>query len=751
MLRPLIALLVLATVACCADRPMAWEPLGLSGGGAMFVPTISPHDGREMMVECDMSAAYLTKDAGTTWRMIPHTQLGSNIQCAPVFHPVEPHTIVAADGWGGTLAISRDDGEHWEKLGEIGGRLRGGVAIDGEHPERMLAGSEDGVWRSLDAGRTWARCSGPAGAVVGLHLPAATPHPETARTWFAASVSGIWRSDDAGATWSACDAGLPWRDLRGFAASTPANGSGPYLWCTIPGKAVDGAYAGGIWRSSDGGAHWSSAMGDGLNREIKPFDQWAMGEVAQYHQLLACDSDPKRVYAFNANTGIPPPHHTAVYRSDDGGATWKPTFFPDPRYPGCNVEPDYTVATVHQFYQDIPGGVAIDPRHPDHVIQVDGGRCYLTADGGRTWTCGHTRPKPGQPEDKPLDWLCNGLVVTTTWNHYQDPSDPKRHYICYTDIGFAISADDGASWRWWPQEGRSPWGNTCYELALDPAVPGRAWGAFSNVHDIPNGNIIWGNHNPNGAGGVCVSSDHCLTWTPCTGLPKAPVTSIVLDPSSPKDKRVIYAGVFGHGVFRSGDGGVHWEERSKGLGSDEDLRVTRVVLHRDGTVFAVVTAARQEKRFVAQGPGVYRSHDQGGTWELVPGSNHSLWPKDLTVDPADSRVLYLGACDTPGAQTGGLYRTRDGGATWQLLARKGPEHFGAYLHPHRKGWLYMTLTEGAPDAGLWMSIDDGATWKALDIPFGNVQRVSVDPRNDDVIYATTFGGSVWRGPAEPVR
>ncbi len=89
----------------------------------------------------------------------------------------------------------------------------------------------------------------------------------------------------------------------------------------------------------------------------------------------------------------------------------------------------------------------------------------------------------------------------------------------------------------------------------------------------------------------------------------------------------------------------------------------------------------------------------------------------------------------------------DGGTTWARLAKRGPEHFGAYLHPTHKGWIYMTLTEGAPGSGLWLSRDDGQTWKAMDLPFSNAQRVSFDPNDESVIYVSTFGGSVWKGPA----
>jgi hypothetical protein len=62
----------------------------------------------------------------------------------------------------------------------------------------------------------------------------------------------------------------------------------------------------------------------------------------------------------------------------------------------------------------------------------------------------------------------------------------------------------------------------------------------------------------------------------------------------------------------------------------------------------------------------------------------------------------------------------------------------------------MTLTEGASGAGLWLSQDNGQTWQACDaLPFSNIQRVTFDPADDTLIYVTTFGGSIWRGPAVP--
>jgi hypothetical protein len=62
----------------------------------------------------------------------------------------------------------------------------------------------------------------------------------------------------------------------------------------------------------------------------------------------------------------------------------------------------------------------------------------------------------------------------------------------------------------------------------------------------------------------------------------------------------------------------------------------------------------------------------------------------------------------------------------------------------------MTLTEGAPGDGLSLSQDDGKTWRGFDeLPFSNIQRVEFDRADENSIYATTFGGSVWKGPLQP--
>jgi photosystem II stability/assembly factor-like uncharacterized protein len=733
-----------------AVKQIPWEPVGLSGGGGMFSPAISGADPNLMMLNCDMSAAYISEDGGRNWRMINHAQLRSDTRCRPGFHPSNPNIIYASSG--GRLRISRDRGRTFTPIGNLRESLYGEIAINPSDPDAMLVGTRSGKCRlSLDAGKTWTACIGPNGQVIGFHFDRISKD----RVMFAATDKGIWRSDDGGQTWAEKTDGLPWKEIQGFAGSSNLADNIIMLYCTVRSKEESGKFKGGIYHSRDRGQSWQQAMGRGINTETKKTDQWAYGSIAQYKQLLTTDTKPLTVYAMNTSTGFHPPHHETVYRSDDGGETWRDTYFMDPRFKCYNVAPNYFTASTGQSYKggDTPFGVAICNTDPDRLLLV-WSQCYITHNGGDTWFNGHTYPAPGRKPKPGCEWMCNGLVVTTTWHYYFDPFEVNRHYIAYTDIGLARSTDSGKTWIWWDKHSWAPWRNTCYEIAFDPETRGKMWGAFSNVHDIPNDNIISERHGHNRPGGVCISRDFGASWKhEAQGIPPKPVTSIVLDPKSPRDARTLYAGVFMEGVYKSTDDGKTWMLKKNGLGHPKNMRVYRVILHRDGTLFAIICAKRPAygKPLMSEGVGLYRSRDGAETWKKVNASRLFLYPKDFTVQPKNSNIILMGTCDSNWQdKSGGLYFSEDGGNTWQRIGRQGRQTFGGYFHPKRNGWIYMTLTEGAPGAGLWLTRDNGRTWEAFnDLPFSNIQRVVFDPTDDTMMYVTTFGGSVWRGPVVP--
>ncbi len=716
----------------------------------MFSPAISPADPNLIMLNCDMSAAYISEDGGRNWRMINHAQLRSDTRCRPGFHPSNPNVIYASSG--GRLRISRDRGRTFSPIGNLRESLYGEIAISPSDPKVMLSGTRDGKCRlSRDGGITWTLCNGPEGQIIGFHFD----RTRRGHVMFASTDKSIWRSDDDGRTWAEKTNGLPWKQIQGFAAGSDSAKNIIMLYCTISSKDEGGIFAGGVYSSRDRGQTWQQAMGRGINIETTKADRWAYGSIAQYRQILTTDKNPLTVYVLNTSTGFHPPHHETVYRSDDGGKNWRATYFQDPRFERYNVAPNYVTASAGQSFKggDTPFGVAICNTDPNRLILL-WSRSYITHDGGDTWFNGDTYPAPGQEPKPGCAWECNGLVVTTTWNYYIDPFETNRHYIAYTDIGFARSLDAGKTWIWWDKHSWAPWRNTCYEIAFDPDIPGKMWGAFSDVHDIPNDNIISERHGHNRPGGVCISHDFGASWKhEAQGIPLRPVTSIVIDPRSPKDSRTLYAGVFMEGVYKSTDDGKTWTLKKHGLGHPKNMRVYRVTLHKDGTLFVIICAKRPARGqpLMSEGVGLYRSRDGAETWEKVNVSQLFLYPKDFSVHPDNSDIILLGACDANWQdKSGGLYRSEDGGKTWQRIGRQGRQTFGGYFHSRRKGWIYMTLTEGAPGSGLWLTRDNGATWKAFEaLPFSNIQRVTFDPSDETSMYVTTFGGSVWHGPVVP--
>lgn len=745
----LLALLTLSAAVCAPDRTgsskevgmnassRAWQSIGLSGGGGMFTPAISPVNPKLMLLNCDMSGAYRSTDGGANWELLHYRQLLGSTRVRPVFHPTDPKTVFAVNGWEGGLKVSHDQGETWQDIPGLPTEVTA-VALDYGMPNLMLVGARGELYRSTDGGKHWDSVSGPPGRLLGFHFDRTSP-PDR-RVCFAATENSVYRSPDGGLTWTNVGGGLPSNQVLDFTGGSNPLTKQIVLYCSVKSRLTGPEISGGVYRSADRGDTWTRAMGDGIPEKVTR--GWQNREVlADYDFVLTSDVNPSVVYAVRSSPGM-------IYRSDDRGGQWRQILYSIRGRQRFNVEPHYLIAETGGWGETL-SGCGINPKDPDHVIITDWMCVYISTDGGQSWKCGHTRrADPTGRAGKGERWVDNGLVVTTVWHYDVDPFEHNRHYISYTDIGYARSEDAGQTWYW--QHGE-PLRNTTYELAFDPETPGKIWAAFADLHDIPNDNVISGRHYwPRAGGGAGISEDFGVTWKDTSqGLPNKPVISIVLDPKSPKGRRTLYASVWESGVYKSTDDGQTWVKYSTGLGDpDVNMRVCRLILHPDGTLFCLITALQKDRVFSPQGVGLYRSRDGAETWECITRSHPLLWPKDFDVDPRSSDVIYLGAADPYGPEEGGLYKTTDGGATWERIARKGPQTFGATVNPRKPDWVYMCLTESAPDCALWLSKDAGKTWNPLtDLPLKNVQRVAFDPDDDSIIYVCTFGASVWKGPA----
>jgi len=286
-------------------------------------------------------------------------------------------------------------------------------------------------------------------------------------------------------------------------------------------------------------------------------------------------------------------------------------------------------------------------------------------------------------------------------------------------------------------------------VVFDPEVKGRVWGAFSGIHDLPRPKM-WRNRDPRKfVGGVGISEDGGATWQPSsTGMPSTSVTHLLLDPASPASSRTLYACAFGRGVYKSTDGGKTWALKNGGIEGETPFawRLTRA---DDGTLY-LIEARRSEGNLGERGDGaLYRSRDGAEHWEKMTLPANVNGPVGLTLDPRNNRRMYLAAWGQGRAEVdvgGGVFLTTDAGATWKPIFQDSQHVYDVTVDPRNPEVLYAC----GFDAGAWRSANGGATWNRIrGYTFKWGHRVVIDPADPKLIYITTYGGSVWHGPAQP--
>lgn len=682
---------------------------GMGGAGGMYTPSVSPYDADLMLLSCDMGGSYRSLDGGSNWELIHHDQLRGSLRCKPLFLP---DAIVWATG--SDVRISRDCGATWTTLTPNGFPWSGPVRhLAGTSVDRIFVGTTEGIWHASEVEEAWTE--GPKGNCRGILTLGDG-------TWAVVeNAEGfLWRTDGGGTSWREVSddssGGTPFSSLTGG-----SSGDRTILFATAPDT--------GILRSMDLGISWT-----------------LVHEWERQSEVVMARNQTDVAYAAQTASGG---RRRQVWRTQDGGEMWERTFRMEGDDP--NVERSWVQTEINWGYGISPLGLGASSIDPNIVMVSTQGDFYVSRDGGDSWRPYMNEPLGVLPGDPGKRFRSNGLEVTSSWRYYVDPWDADRRYIAYTDIGFARSVDSGDTWV--HSAAGSPWSNTFYEIAFDPNVKGRIYAATSNRHDIPHWTHINSNTDRH-SGGVCVSDDSGQTWRVLgEGQPKLPCTSVILDTVRSGEVPVLYATYFEGGLYRSGDGGKTWENRSDGLGRPGNLHALSVQIHPiTGDLYCVVTAHRHGTDFPVPG-GIWRSTDEGQSWNELTADLDLAWPGHFAIHPSNPDIIYLTGSTAPGKRQGGLYKTVDGGKAWARVLTDSDLVGDGYVHI-----LHVNLHASDPDTlfiggsadGLWMSPDAGITWKRYGaFPFATPANVTIDPREPSKMFVTTFGGGVWHGPVQP--
>jgi photosystem II stability/assembly factor-like uncharacterized protein len=258
-------------------------------------------------------------------------------------------------------------------------------------------------------------------------------------------------------------------------------------------------------------------------------------------------------------------------------------------------------------------------------------------------------------------------------------------------------------------------------------------------------------------GGVWKTKDAGNSWI-CVSDSTFHSSSVGAIAVAPSNENVLYVGMgevemrnnisFGDGVYRSTDAGKTW----KHTGLEKSYAIGTIVVNPQNE--NLVYAACMGKIFGANKErGLYRSNDGGLHWENILYVNDSTGCCDVKMDPTNPLILYASmwqSCRTPyslesGGKGDALYKSLDGGNTWKKISENPGLPTGldgkiiVSISPVNGNLLYA-LVENKSNGGVYKSYDAGAHWFLMTTDNNLKQRpwyfsqIFCDPKNEDVVY-----------------
>ena len=722
----------------------------------MFNPTVSPHDPDTVILTCDMTGQYLTRDGGQSWHMC---NLMIWCDCF-AFDPIDPKRIYAG---ANALYATDDFAETWQMLwpspqverethllgdeasptyhgeGWPGGRISA-LAIDASDNSRLWSAlsaggsressGESSIHLSEDRAQTWRGVSVLPGERV---LRLAHDGRGPGALW-AITTQGVFWSSDAGVTWT--ERAVPGAEgLVGGEVGFSADGR-TLLYVIAAGEGESSGRGGRLLVSADGGQEWR-AVGVGSPGGLPESESLAGRIVARVVAMSRYHAETAYV-AVSVQDDQSGEQPFGICQTSDAGETWDWVLqAPRGREPE-NYDPDWLTNAYGSAWGECPLSMGASPTDPGLCYATDYGRCYLTDDGGRTWR------QVMNHFDSAGDTYTRGLDVTTCYGVHFDPHHEDVCFISYTDIGLQESRNGGLSWHHAIKGVPRPWQNTCYWMAFDPEVPGKVWSVWSGGHDYPRLKMFRRGDVRRFPGGVCISEDGGRTWrSSMAGMEEGGCPHIMLDSSSPAEKRTLYVTSFGRGVYKSVDDGQSWSLCNTGL-PEENLNAWWLAGEPSQAIYLLVSRSYKDGQSVPG--GIFRSTDGAASWQRLLVSDEIPSPNDLCLAPDNPTVMYAAGWPVSlpdRVVTGGIFKTIDAGETWRRLDFPGYYVYGISIDTRDPGVVYATSWHH----GVYRSQDAGESWERLGgANFGWPHRVVFDPHHEAQLYLTTFGGSVWHGP-----
>jgi photosystem II stability/assembly factor-like uncharacterized protein len=655
---------------------------------------------------------------------------------------------------GGGVWKTTDAGNTWANIsdGFFGGSI-GSVAVSewdnnviyvgqGEATVRGNVSFGHGIWKTNDAGKTWTF----AGLKNSNHIPRIRIHPKNPDLVYAAVLGdlfkpseerGVYRSDDGGKNWKRilfanADAGAV--DLCMDPNNPRILFASTWRIRRTPYSLESGGEGSALWKSTDGGDTWKNIS----SNEGMPKGIWGIVGVS------VSPVNSNKVYAIIEND------NGGVYRSDDAGATWEKmnddrnlrqrAWYYSKIYADTKDEDIVYVMNV-SYHKSKDGGKtfkAMNANHGDHhdlwIAPEDNQRMIIGDDGG-----GQVSFDAGENWSTYNNQPTAQYYRVTTDNHfpyriYGAQQDNSTQRVLHRTDGYSIGDHD-----WEITAG----GESGY-LAIDPTdedvVYGGSYDGYLERRNHKTGESrsvnAWPD-NPMGSGAE--GAKYRFQWN----------FPIFFSPHNPKK---LYAA--SQHLHVSYNGGERWDLISPDLTRNDPTKLgpsggpitkDNTAVEYYCTIFSVAESPYEKDLIMAGSDDglLHLTRDGGKTWEKITPAGMPEWMmfNSIEFDPFVKGGAYVaGTRYKSGDYQPYLYKTKDYGKTWTKITDGiDAGHFTRVVRadPKRVGLLYA-----GTEFGMYISFDDGASWKPFQLNLPIVPITDLTIKNDNLIAATQ-GRSFW--------
>jgi len=706
-------------------KGMTWRNIGPNRGGRSLGISGSPSRKNEYYFGAVGGGLWKTTDGGLNWKPVTDGQLTSSSVGAVAVSPSHPDIIYIGTGetefrgnimQGDGVYKSIDAGKTWKNIGLKNTQSISRVRVHPTNPDIVYVSAlghafgpneERGVFKSIDGGKTWNKVlyvNDKAGA-EDLVMDPQNPEIiyasiwEVYRTpykmWADVGTSALYKSSNGGVTWQVLSKNPGMPKVVGKIGVTISPVDSNRVWAIV--ESPDG----GLYRSDDGGANWKL-----VNNERK-----LRQRAFYYSRIVADPKDKNSIYGLNVN----------FYKSTDGGVSFKTE-----------------IKVPHGDNHDL----WIDPTDPMRMATSNDGGGSVSINGGLSWT----------DEDFPTAQLYH--ITTTSDFPYQVaaaqqdnstialPSEDYRHRAVRTNstkagMGFGYDVGGGES-GYITQDPKNP---DIFYAGSQGALLTRINRMTGQVRDVQVYPRFF-------SGEEAKTLPERWQWT----------YPIVFSPVDPK---VLFT--CSQHVWKTTNEGQSWEQISPDLTYNDSttLGVSGGVITRDmngpeiyGTVFALAPSYQDVNI-------IWAGSDDGLLHITKDGGKHwiNITPKDM---PKNTRVSIIEASHFNAGtayvaakryqmddRTPYIWKTSDFGVTWKKIITG--IRADDYVHAIREDITRPGLLYAGSEHGIWVSYNDGDNWESLRLNLPDVQVSDIAVTEKDIVIAT-HGRSIYvLDDVSPVR